>query len=262
MGAGLTPDERKLLLSITRCEVLVGYLEGRVSRPACAAIIGAQSVEGAAKPVPYGDRQVPEPWTGRLGEARLLFLSSNPSISLVEEYPQGSVSDESIADFFHNRFDGQRAEPWVRDGNKFRMVDGSYSRGAPFWSNVKKRAAEAYGREVEPGIDYALTEVVHCKSKAETGVVDAVDTCVDRYLSGILAVSGARVVIVLGAQAGAIVKRKVILQRMQEWPEVFTQGDRPERLFLFQPHPSAFKEKKLVNTLPGELLEFVHGALR
>lgn len=258
----MTTDERKLLLSITRCEVLVGYLEGRVSRPSCAPIINAQSQQQTGQPVSYDDRQVPEPWTGRLGGARLLFLSSNPSISLVEDYPQGSAPDETITDFFHNRFDDQRAEPWVRDGNKFRMVDGSYSRGAPFWSNVKNRAAEAYGRPVQPGIDYALTEVVHCKSKEEIGVLDALDTCVNRYLSGILAVSGARVVIVLGERAGAIVKRKVTLQRVRpEWPQVFTQGDRPERLFLFQPHPNAFKEKKLVNTLPGELLDYVRQAL-
>jgi hypothetical protein len=38
---------------------------------------------------------------------------------------------------------------------------------------VRQRAIELLQRDVRPGVDYALTEIVHCKSKSENGVAEA-----------------------------------------------------------------------------------------
>ena len=43
------------------------------------------------------------------------------------------------------------------------------------------------------GLDYALTEVVRCKSRQERGVPEALGTCSSRYLARTLELSAARV---------------------------------------------------------------------
>lgn len=252
----MLPEERRLLLSIARCDLLSACLDRRVPAPPCTEIIHYQQDGGA--PLPYPRRQVPEPWTGHLAEARLLFLASNPSISWEEKYPLGSDSDELILDFFYSRFDDRRPNPWVRNGNKFLQTDGTYSHGARFWSSVKRRAEEAYGREVRPGVDYALSEVVHCKSTEEIGVLEAADQCSRRYLRSLLGLSGARVVIVLGTTAAEVLHRRIALRQYRpEWPAAWVDDRRPDRLFLFQPHPNARKVRQLAQTLPPDLLSFL-----
>jgi len=46
-----------------------------------------------------------------------------------------------------------------------------------------------------------MTEIVHCKSKGEVGVTSAAALCAQRYLERVLALSDARLVVVLGAKA-------------------------------------------------------------
>ena len=46
---------------------------------------------------------------------------------------------------------------------------GSRSRGVSYWGHARNRTREILQREIKPGIDFALTEVVHCsKSRKET----------------------------------------------------------------------------------------------
>ena len=63
--------------------------------------------------------QVPEPWSGDLEGAPILFLSSNPSISTAELYPRWKWPDEEIAGFFGRRFSGGRM-----GGNRERRKEG------------------------------------------------------------------------------------------------------------------------------------------
>lgn len=49
--------------------------------------------------VTLNEYKVPEPWSGRIEQVPILFLSSNPSISSVEDYPRWSWSDGAIDDF-------------------------------------------------------------------------------------------------------------------------------------------------------------------
>jgi hypothetical protein len=149
---------RNLLLDIVHCPNVLSCFQNRAPPHPCRRIIesqGSRSIDGF---------QVPEPWSDRLSEAPLLFLSSNPSISGTDQYPTRLWQDQEIEVYFDRRF-----ERWIADGIRTRQQDGSYSQAVRFWSEVKGRAAELYERAVTPRNDYALTEVVHCKSRKNEG---------------------------------------------------------------------------------------------
>jgi len=76
------------------------------------------------------------------------------------------------------------------------------------WAEVRSRAYELYDRNVMPGLDYALTEVVHCKSKGNKGVESALDECADLYLTRVLSCSGSRILVILGEMPKQIVTKK------------------------------------------------------
>ena len=133
----------ELLLALTRCSDLD---EGRSDRShPCAAVVNVQDT---------GDRKVPEPWSGHIETAPLLFIGSNPSIGAGDGDPTPSWTEADTVSYFQRRFD--RDAGWVLPGefNKVR-----------FWCSVRARAKELLGREAVPGEDFTLTEVVHCKSR-------------------------------------------------------------------------------------------------
>ena len=137
---------------------------------------------------------------GHLQTARILFLSSNPSISVKEAYPTGPVGDAELVDFFDKRFDGY----WVKGGKfapnnevTWHATGNEYGDSVSYWANIRKRAEELISKAV-PGVDYALSEVVHCKSIMGAGVKTALPTCGSRYLRDLLACSGAKVLVLVG----------------------------------------------------------------
>lgn len=133
-------------------------------------------------------------------EAPILFVSSNPSISQSEQYPNWGWTDEEIIDFFDNRFGGGR-KPWVTDGARSLRLDGTHSGSVAFWAGVRNRASDLLGRTAVPGRDYALVEVVRCKSAKEVGVPEARLACASRYLRRTVEASGATVIVTLGEKA-------------------------------------------------------------
>jgi len=161
------------------------------------------NVQQSAK---YSDFSLPEPWSGEIDKAKLLFVSSNPSIGEIppkspcEIYPNGSWEDHDIINYFNGRFGG-RGKNYISGGIKTLLDNGQYGKSVAFWSSVKARAREIYDRDVIPGMDYALTEVVHCKSKDEIGVSKARKYCSEQYMKDILENSRANIVVVLGVQA-------------------------------------------------------------
>lgn len=150
------------------------------------------------------------------------------------------------------------------EGNKSLLQDGTYSKVSRFWSTVAKMAEDLVGSEVRPGFDYALTEVVHCKSEGEQGVKQSLPECSKRYLDRVLAASGARVLVVLGKKA-----RKAMLDRL----ELANKNDQNgalvgpgnfygrERLILFMPHPNARQERTVAKVLSKGKLEKLQAAL-
>jgi hypothetical protein len=169
----------------------------------------------------------PEPWRGHLNSAPVLFLSSNPNISKTEEYPDPrSWLDKDIEDYFNNYF------------------ETSELRSVRHWSALGDLAELFMKRKVKPGVDYVISEVVHCKSKQELGVNNAFKACVPKYLSRLLACSGAKLTVCMGKHA----EKAVIQQfgigklgtRCKENERIFGPKDvgGKRRYFYFMPHPS------------------------
>jgi hypothetical protein len=163
-------------------------------------------------------RQRPEPWMGGLAKANLLFVSSNPSIN-EDPYPLGEVfptfewSEADSAAFFVNRCDPSDRDVKVtfkKPGQPDFLTlcyDGEYRSGVsnpkrpqPTWKNTHDRAVELIGNNAHPHHNYAITEIVHCKSKDAKGVAEASTFCIEKWMGPIFTSSPARVVVLLGSK--------------------------------------------------------------
>lgn len=160
-------------------------------------------------------------------------MSSNPAIGEDEDYPTSGWTDDHVHDYFTNRFGGGIKE-WTRNANRGRRLDGTYGRSTPFWSAVRARARELYGREATPGRDFAITEVVHCKSLKEIGVRAAENECAGRYLLPVLTAAGATVIVGLGAVAAHHLRTLAPFAGNLSAPVVVAGR---ERLIAILPHP-------------------------
>jgi hypothetical protein len=224
-----------LLHEIAKCQnVAINFAQKNQPHP-CCSIVESQEVSK------INDFQVPEPWSGRISSAPILFISSNPSISNEEEYPRWDWPDPWVIDYFQNRFSGGRKD-WIIEGKRTLLRDGSYAPYTRFWASVRQRAVELLDQDVEPGIDYALTEIVHCKSKSEVGVLEAKDRCVDLYLDRVLANSGAKVLVVLGSLAKEVIRTRLSLSGSSNLLGPLCIGGL-ERIVAFLPHPNAWQKK-------------------
>lgn len=251
-----------LLYEIAHCpNVQQCYNASQATHP-CSKIISVQKAANAKTLAQY---QVPEPWNGDIQSAPILFFSSNPSIDQNqviekrEEFPTESWSDELIADFFTHRFSGG-LQQWT-ESRKTLLLDGSYSsKPVSFWSSVRKRAGELLQREVEDGVDYALSEVVHCKSKSQIGVEEAVSECASRYLRRVIEFSGAKVVVVLGKHAEKAVKKEFDFADENMIGPLLI--GKLQRYLVFLPHPAAFIPRTFEECLAKEriqvLRDFLH----
>lgn len=244
-----------LLLEIARCPNVAICLTRAGTDHPCSTIVRSQWAIGIT------DHQVPKPWSGHIESAPILFVSSNPSIRPDEDYPGSVWSDGEIVDYFSNRYGGGRKN-WTKNGKQSLLKDGTYATNTShFRAEVAARAGELLGRKARPGIDYVLTEVVHCKSKAETGVKEARDECVARYLKRVLECAAAKVIVVLGPHAAKAVRTYLGILDRTTVHGPFTLGGL-ERLLLFMPHPSAFGPRKFARHLSEDELERVRRLIR
>ena len=230
---------RDLLLRITRCPILVAARTDP-SHP-CSTIVSLQS--GV-------ERHVPEPWCGHIDTAPILFVSSNPSIFAAERFPTQSWSAADTADYFERRFDADAG-----------YISPKTYNGVRFWSSVRARAREILGRDATPGIDFALTEVVHCKSRQEKGVAAAVDTCAGMWLGLILAQSEARVVVLLGKRAQMTFSKIWGLGLLQSAHFGIDLGGR-DRAVVLLPHPNAFARKTVAARVGEDNLRQLRGFIK
>lgn len=188
----LTRSLNDVLRDIARCSNV--SVCSSMNHP-CHKIVHYQTHEGI---IPF---QLPEPWSGDLKNAPILFISSNPSISAVELFPNAKWPDNKIKDFFTNRFlDRGPINSWVYQ-NKFKLLKDGRSSSVKYWSSIRNRASELLGREAVPGTDYCVTELVHCKSKSEYGVKEAIHECANKFLTEIISLSNAKVIVLVGAFA-------------------------------------------------------------
>jgi hypothetical protein len=227
---------------------------GRASAHCCRTIVTSQAGTTFL---------FPEPWVGEIEHAPILFISSNPSIDEQEEFPndiEKKWTPELTTDFFQNRF-GLTAD-WVKDGKVLRR-DGSRGKSVRFWASARSRVSELMQEKdkIEPGIDFAITEVVHCKSRRETGVREAQEFCSGRYLKKILDVSVARVLIVYGRVARDVICRYLGQPKEKMLLDAVDIAGIP-RMFVFLPHPNSRGTKKTLEANLGKDLPRVRAHLK
>jgi hypothetical protein len=260
-------DRVELLTAIARCPVVEACLTGQSPTHPCSEIVSYQWPQ-----VPPEERlerwrsehHLPEPWVGHIETAPLLFLSSNPNLAsqrrpgpapakpaplerlgphTAEDHPslrrglsaaKWEWSDEEITDRFSSAFDVFMTP----DGTSHLDESGKPERPIPYWQAIKKIADHLYGHPTRPGIDYALTEVVRCKSPSEIGVPSAVKTCGPRYLRRTLALSPATVICVVGRAARLEIRREYSYPHNRQVSEPMEIEGRT-RLIVFIAGPNA-----------------------
>ena len=224
-------EVEQLAIAIACCSEIPNACSNK--KHPCHKIVTTQAEFG----VEY--RQVPEAWAGNLEEARVLFVSSNPSISTPrvtgtgEDYPLAGYLDSSIQhpewptarvlDFQVNRLDQSRTNPFVTGNAQFLCADGIY-RGSDskngtkasqnYWKSAIKQVKDLLDSQFDLSRDICMTEIVHCKSKGEKGVSKASGKCSETYLGRILQLSGSLLVLIGGAKA-----RTQVHAHRQEWKE-------------------------------------------
>lgn len=234
----------------------------------CAPVVLSQLMHQDCPPASFDDAGadiagrwlVPEPWNGHLGNAPLLFIGQNPSASFRENYPSlaQTPSTSAMQEYFDTRFDGLA----IREGTRVKLKDegkgSDYAGPNRFLSYLVQIAAQLHGRPAKPGIDYALTEGVRCKSKDAIGVELAVGTCARRYMRETLALSPANVIVCLGAIARQSLltafERRDIPKRVQQRfafgtsiPLSVLDNSSDHRQILFLRHSASFGARQAID---------------
>lgn len=229
-------DIERLALDIAQCSALRQAVID--TKHPCHQVVNHQT------PVEDGFRHVPEAWAGDLAQARILFVSSNPSIStpenpqVGEDYPLGGFDSlehphsywpqDRLIDFQTNRLDQNRDAPYVNSRAQFLCRDGEYRGGDKasstrksqnYWKNAFDQSADLLGPNFDLSADFCMTEIVHCKSKSEAGARKAAPACADRFLHRILDLSSARLVVIVGS-----VSRDIVMENYRHWSSSATSS--------------------------------------
>lgn len=240
-------DPKELLLSIAHCFEVERVLSSKDLVHPCSKIVLSQG----------SSFQLPEPWNGDLVFAPILFISSNPSINEEEEYPDQSWDDGKVVDFFKNRFQEEQT-----NDRRIRLKSGNYSTKVPFWNELRNRTAEVFECDPEAvilGRDFAITEVVHCKSPKNKGVEESLDHCSQKYLKKILEVSGAKLLVVLGKFAWMGIKPLLVQEGLPS-DQIFIKTSDflgQERCLVFLPQPGSAQKRKFESCLNKEDFPFL-----
>lgn len=236
----------QLLLEIAHCENLVNK---ELDNP-CKKIIECQTDL---------TRQLPEPWNGHLNSCKLLFISSNPSINPEEYFPRTGWDDQNIIDFFLYRFDFEHE--FVKK-YLYPKLEGEYStKWVRYWGFVRSVARQLLQYEPVAGVDYAMTEVVHCKSLHEKGVAEAMEECKRRYLNRIVAISQAKIIIAIGDNAREIINVEYALVHNTDEISYIKIGNN-QIAFISLPHSNARKKRSLTNVLSQQTIAELQEILR
>ena len=139
-----------------------------------------------------------------------MVLASNPSFSEIEAYPtwQQEWDKSKLEEFGADRFTSDESRGFgAIDSKKNRdrtiNLDGTFSKQVAYWTEIRGRVAEILGKDrsqTSAITDYVMTELVHCKSHSEFGVSESLKQCSDLWLDRIMALSPAKLVIVMGVK--------------------------------------------------------------
>jgi hypothetical protein len=247
----------RLLNDITHCDNIARFVAAPAEANPCAKIVALQQRDVADYRI--GLHRVPEPWSGHLSEAPILFLAANPSADLgfAADFPYWSSPEGVLVDIFERAFetsisddiypvsqDGSRSARWVRN-----------------WAFIRGRA-----RELIPGAkggkDYVVSDIVHCKSRSREGVTDQCAlACGQKWLRKVVTLSGASVIIGLGIAARSVLP-KIFSEANLQAP---LTGPVPlagrARYVAFLPHSNAHQRRTILGVVgeerTQELIEFL-----
>lgn len=249
-------DMTDLLWEIFQCPNFDECLRKPRGFGGCTKIVWSQS-NPLGSPL-LGRYFRPEPWSGDLEKCRILFLSSNPSISSKdqkEEYPTNSDSSEHVTAYFTKRFDPE--ERWVSADFKYRLADSlEYSKkSVRYWVYTHRLASEILrgelaGSSAKPGEDYAISEVVHCKSQGQHGVIEALCECTHRYLKRILNHTRAEFIVAIGGMAEMGLYDQ--LKRMKEDGDIILSETKNERITILTRTKDVEQRRRYAIFMPGQ----------
>lgn len=223
-----------LALEIASCGELQSALDD-VAHP-CHGVVSWQAKQWLPpiSKIEESEMHRPEAWTGDITKAQIMFLSSNPSFNSRENFPNWIARNwpvEKIVDFALNRFssDSSRMYGATEFGplNNFdRTVEknGQHSKSrVAYWRWVRKLVSHILDKsesQVSAINDYVMTEIVHCKSTYEEGVVQARKKCKDKYLERILSISPAELIFIVGKNAALDMHSLFPEQFPDDWAEI------------------------------------------
>ena len=226
----MTPAEEQLCIQITLCTNTGN--KGKNGINPCEEILKAQQC-------PNKKFQMPEPWSGHLSSAKILYIGSNPSFDCDEDYPDYSWSKKRICDFFENRFKNGK----VKNGKDVSVQYWTSLINYTNWINDKltangKSPLTSYPKKKKPkknfydelNNDVASTEIVHCKSKAAQGFSSAYCKCGDLWMADILKIFKGELIVVLGGKA------KDAINNCCKLKSVMASQTKP---IIYLPHPSS-----------------------
>lgn len=234
MSENITVAAQTLAVDILRCPVVEDCLQPGGAELGCHRVATWYSTQHSA-------HYVPEPWSGHLARAPILFISSNPGGGKQGEgvNVDGTTdlwTDQSLLGAFDSAFDPAQV-PGIVQATHLVDIKGNRSRAIRYLSWLWYTSKDLLERDPVPGIDYAATEVVHCGSAGEAGVAEAFATCTARYFKRSLEASPAIVIICTGAWAArAFVEQFGVSLLDGAWGPGDLAGI--DRLLLQVPHPN------------------------
>lgn len=224
----------KLALDISSCSEVDTALTD-TTHP-CNGVVSWQSKQWfpTISTIANSEMHRPEAWTGDLTKAPIIFLSSNPSFNKNENFPSWNNEKwpvQEILDFALNRFSKNQFRLYgateygsLKNFDRTIELDGSLSKNrVRYWSWVRQLVAHILGKteaQVSAIDDYVMTEIVHCKSTYEEGVISARRKCKDKYLERILELSPAKLIFVVGKNAALDMHSLFPGQFPNDWAEI------------------------------------------
>jgi hypothetical protein len=184
----------------------------------CETVIAAQSL-------PHGSRRRPEPWTGQLDRAPILFVTSNPNTEPGRVPTQSEVPPpDRLLDFYEGYFN--------------RHPEGINT--VPTWNRMRIWTDQLLRADTNAGLNFALTDAVHCASRQQAGVPEALKRCATLYLRPIVEASVARLIICCGSPAstgfGHATDGRIALKEGESWGPAQLWG--ADRVVAALPHPA------------------------
>ena len=147
--------KNNLIQEITNCTHFCNLSKKESNENCCSKIVDFQKNKKI-------EIQLPEPFSGDLHNAPILFISSNPSLSREEIYPTESWPKKMIIDFFVNRFENRGENTsWVFN-NKCLNKNGRSIKSVKYWASINKRAEEILERKDKMG--FLTAEPIWMKS--------------------------------------------------------------------------------------------------